>query len=676
MKLRLQKGLLVRAADAKDPICPVTGRLIRRPSRDWKWLFLPILGLVALFWFLVRVLPKPSRAAYPCQRVAAPLASSFLVWLLGVAGSAVAFHNARHLLRKSRYVVAILCVFAGLAAAVVTLMEVPGLEAEGWLPSERSHAPLGTARGVHPGRVAWVRDPAAASWTGGKDSYWWQNQNTDQTVVDSMMSKTVRWLAGRPTDALAWEVLFKHFNQSNGRGSVGYQVGEKIAIKVNLNNSGGMTWGNAQNVSPQVINALLWQLVNRAGVANQADITVCDPSRIIGQPIWDICHAAFPNVRFEDSTGGNGRIRARVGSAGSAIHFGDTNVWSDGARYPATAFTEATYVINLGLLRGHSLAGITACSKNWFGATWVNYDTNAFHHGWTPGGPDPMNSMHGYVAANDCDFGGGNWVFAQRPLGSYNALVDLMGHKDLGGKTMLFLVDGLYGAKDQTDAVPFKWQSAPFNQHWSASLFASQDGVAIESVCLDFLAAEPGCAGTVKGTVDNYLHEAALADHPPSGTLYDPERDGTKLTSLGVHEHWNNATDKQYSRNLGMGNGLELISAPPIEETQDSDHDGALDWEEWIAGTDPTQAASVFRITDFRTTPAARWAITFSSVPGKIYRLWGAATLRTGQWRLVGYATSERGELGLASITANSTATTLYLEPSSTPMFYMMNVQE
>ena len=90
-----------------------------------------------------------------------------------------------------------------------------------------------------------------------------------------------------------------------------------------------------------------------------------------------------------------------------------------------------------------------------------------------------MNSMHGYVAANDCDFGGGNWLFAQWPLGSYNALVDLMGHKDLGGKTVLFLVDGLYGAKDQTDAVPFKWQCAPFNHHWSASLLASQDGVAI-----------------------------------------------------------------------------------------------------------------------------------------------------------------------------------------------------
>ncbi|MBN2275187.1 MAG: T9SS type A sorting domain-containing protein [Bacteroidales bacterium] len=61
------------------------------------------------------------------------------------------------------------------------------------------------------------------------------------------------------------------------------------------------------------------------------------------------------------------------------------------------------------------------------------------------------------------------------------------------------------------------------------------------------------------GTPDNYLHEAAQAGNPPSGTVYDPENDGIPLGSLGVHEHWNNATDKQYSRNLGTGEGIELI---------------------------------------------------------------------------------------------------------------------
>jgi hypothetical protein len=58
---------------------------------------------------------------------------------------------------------------------------------------------------------------------------------------------------------------------------------------------------------------------------------------------------------------------------------------------------------------------------------------------------------------------------------------------------------------------------------------------------------------------DNYLHEAALADHAPSGTVYAP--DGEPLKSLGVHEHWNDATHKQYSRNLSpTGTGIELVT--------------------------------------------------------------------------------------------------------------------
>ena len=37
--------------------------------------------------------------------------------------------------------------------------------------------------------------------------------------------------------------------------------------------------------------------------------------------------------------------------------------------------------------------------------------------------------------------------------------------------------------------------------------------------------------------------------------------DGKLLGSLGVHEHWNNATDKKYSRNLGKDAGIELVEA-------------------------------------------------------------------------------------------------------------------
>jgi hypothetical protein len=46
---------------------------------------------------------------------------------------------------------------------------------------------------------------------------------------------------------------------------------------------------------------------------------------------------------------------------------------------------------------------------------------------------------------------------------------------------------------------------------------------------------------------------------PASGTIYDPDGRGARA-SLGVHEHWNNATDRKYSRNLGRKEGIELIA--------------------------------------------------------------------------------------------------------------------
>lgn len=58
---------------------------------------------------------------------------------------------------------------------------------------------------------------------------------------------------------------------------------------------------------------------------------------------------------------------------------------------------------------------------------------------------------------------------------------------------------------------------------------------------------------------DMYMWEAAKADASPSGTKYDPEGDGTCISSLGVAEHWNNSKDKKYSRNLGKNEGIELV---------------------------------------------------------------------------------------------------------------------
>jgi gluconolactonase len=138
-----------------------------------------------------------------------------------------------------------------------------------------------------------------------------------------------------------------------------------------------------------------------------------------------------------------------------------------------------------------------------------------------------------------------------------------MGHAHIGGKTVLYLIDGLYCGIHPVDMEkgPRRWKSHPFNGDWTSSLLASQDPVAIDSVGFDFLHAEYEDHPRKVG-VDDFLHEAAQVDKPASGTFYDPDHSGNikRLASLGVHEHWNNPKDKKYSRNLGTGKGIELVA--------------------------------------------------------------------------------------------------------------------
>jgi hypothetical protein len=138
-----------------------------------------------------------------------------------------------------------------------------------------------------------------------------------------------------------------------------------------------------------------------------------------------------------------------------------------------------------------------------------------------------------------------------------------MGHKDLGGKTVLFLVDALWGGSEANDP-PRKFSLTPFNNDWTSSVLVSEDQVALESVCFDFLKGEYtssnpyGSYPQVEGA-DDHIMQAADSSFWPTNIRYDPEEDGTTIASLGVCEHWNNPIDKQYSRNLKTGAGIELV---------------------------------------------------------------------------------------------------------------------
>ena len=529
-------------------VCPMTGQPLKhqRKHRWIKWIF-PIGGLLALLWFLLRVIPKPSRATYPCQRAAFPLASGFAIWLAGAIGSVTAFRKAKRCLAQSRYM---LCAML-IAVSVGSLWFAQSITAEKAVFADEptSNSPVGTAKGIHPGRVVWVHDPDATDWAGPGDGHWWQSDHTDQAVVDRMMSRAIRELTGEQTDAAAWNRLFEYFNQTHNKGNSGYKKGEKIVVKVNYVGC-IQTWSrnpvekiddynlrNADymNTSPQMIIALLRQLVNEAGV-NESDITVGDTLCYFPNEFYNMCHEEFPDVRYLELLGKFGRTAAKLSSV--PFYWSTPDASGKKQDFVPASYVEAAYLINLANLKSHNdMAGITLCAKNHYGSLVRK-----------PARQSEYYDMHKDLPYNTPG------------MCHYRPLVDLMGHKHLGGKTLLYLIDGLYAGQHAKERAPGKWNYPPFNGDWSSSLLVSQDPVAIDTVGYDFLWNEWDDGSHRSGTND-YLIEAALADKPPSGTFYDPDHEGnvTRLTSLGVYEHWNNPTDKQYSRNLGTGNGIELV---------------------------------------------------------------------------------------------------------------------
>ena len=539
--------------------------------RNW---ILPFMGFLSLVWFLIRVIPKPDRAAYPCQRAAFPLASGFVLWVAGMCTSVLFFRRAQQKMHQARYAAAALSLAVVVAALGFTFMGSPstpvGAQDEApFIPSEGVNQPMGEGRGIYPGRVVWVHDPNATSWEG--EGYWWKDENTDPIIVGEMVSQSLRTLSGKPSDAAAWDALFRNFNGRRGKGDIGYQPGEKIAVKLNMNQIGSyQNPGRKHFNAPQLVLALTRQLVNEAGVA-AGDIAYFDATKWMVKAIVDPVRAEFPEVRFLDWDGGSGRERA-VRDLGVMMHWAEELTLERGGGNPTylpQAVTEAEYFISMGGLKGHDLAGVTLCAKNLFGSICTDMEGRDGELRPTQSAPKGAG-LHPYIAVHDFAIGNPDWESPMRDMGTYNPLVDLMGHDDLGGKGLLFIIDALYATARQNPPLEEKnkWQMAPFNGDWTSSLLISQDFVAIESVGLDFLRTEPTMIN-VYGNVDNYLHEASQAHEPPSGAVYDPEGDGTRLSSLGAHEHWNNLTDMQYSRNLGKDYGIELVTPQMVTAVTD-----------------------------------------------------------------------------------------------------------
>ncbi|HPR34012.1 MAG TPA: hypothetical protein PLK12_18055, partial [Prolixibacteraceae bacterium] len=276
---------------------PIRNKGLKKSSRIrhiFLGLVLSVSGFFALIWILIRVIPKPSRASYPCIKVAYPFASAFIVYLTGLASSVLFLKKAREKWKQRRLLLGGVFLFLSLLALSTALYHnaQPATaqtdDVHTFTDPLGPNLPIGEAKGIFPGRVVWVHNPDATNencTNQNKNNAYFNDQNTDQDIVDQMVSTGIQQLTGKNTLPEAWDALFRYFNQNHGKGNVGYVPGESIFIKINAVTAwSGATpdgefssrAGIEYDTSPQSILTILRHLINEAGVP-QENIFVGDP---------------------------------------------------------------------------------------------------------------------------------------------------------------------------------------------------------------------------------------------------------------------------------------------------------------------------------------------------------------------------------------------------------------
>lgn len=274
-------------------------------------------------------------------------------------------------------------------------------------------------------KVIHVRDTDATSWNGSSNYYW---QYVNQSVVTAMVDQGVMALTGTSTRADAWRALLPNYTAG------------KVAIKINFNNSGN---GNIIDALYQPINAII-QGLTAIGVA-LSDIVIFDAVRPIPTYFRNGCTAGVTFCEVGDT------------DFPTPISFSRPGI---PAQYLARVVTEAAYLINVPILKSHSITGVTLGFKHHFGSI------------------NQCSQLHDYVDPNN-----GTYYRSD-----HNPLVDIYLNPHIRNKTVLIVGDALFGSKDNTNSVPIPWNL--FDGFPESLLFAT-DPVAMDCVMFDLLAEEP-----------------------------------------------------------------------------------------------------------------------------------------------------------------------------------------
>jgi hypothetical protein len=356
------------------------------------------------------------------MKVTAPLASSFMIYLMSITTGTFFLKRSIKALAIKNIKLAALLIFAMISAFTFSLFVNNGASKASQISYDTTvqfvaNQPIEEAKGLYPGRVVWLHNKAATNENWNKNSalHATNDANVNQQVVDSMLLRGIRYLTQSNTDEGAWEKLFRNFNVQHARTDRGYLPGEKIAIKINLTNNGIMS-GERCDATPQVVYAILNQLVNVVGVP-QPDITIGDPYRDFSSIYIQKCTTNFPDVNYiGNKTKEN--VKQSVPSKEKVLVFSDKQETSTLPQ----PYLDATYLINIPILKSHGSNGISIAAKNHQGSVMQPDGT-------------PDNQSAKFM----------DYAFPHKNPGhkKYRHLVDYMGHEQLRGKTLLYLVDAL-----------------------------------------------------------------------------------------------------------------------------------------------------------------------------------------------------------------------------------------
>ncbi len=322
-------------------------------------------------------------------------------------------------------------------------------------------------------RVVHVYNSGATTYWNGSGYY---GDHVNQAIVTTMVESGVKTLTGTSTLAGAWQALLSRIYP--------YSSGKRIAIKVNFNNSPNCTYsGTASDALYHPVNAIISGL-QAAGVQLN-DIYLFDTSR--GLPSRFINGITTKTqIHFLDAGSINcGGVPVQTATWNSSdssaiVHFTHPNL--NDQKVP-DVLVDATYVINMPILRGHPFTGVTFGFKNHLGCL------------------EQIDPLHGYIDETGVQANPNS-----------NPLVDLYKNSNIRFKTILTVGDGLFGGNQYLNtAPPAEWPNtfkSILGTDAPNSLFFATDPVAIDCVMSDIIKAEIG--GMANWAI-RYLQLAAAA---------------------------------------------------------------------------------------------------------------------------------------------------------------------